>query len=371
MKQIGLALVDYEDKRHALPPISTNTDPTPDVPGDATATTDAAHPMPGSAASSGAGYSWIVFILPDMEEGPLYQAIAYNSKRFTLPAFSSEIVSGVSGDAAPHVASVQLAALRCPEFTGGATIDTSKRTVGDLSGTLETGTSPADYDWHVHHELWRHDIAITNYNAILGTHIDDVGPAVAPYPVKSASLPNSNNGGMKFRGTTFGQGFKFAAFTDGTSKVPLVAETRERRFTSWYDGTMNWVVAARHSNPPDGTKAITAANNTTTGMLNNMSVDGRWTVGTDGTSATGGAALNYGPTVEHPTAVYLPSDALADPDISNISPGRLWGPSSEHAGGIVNHVFGDSHVEGISDGIDPNVYLWIVTRNGGEPIPLN
>jgi hypothetical protein len=23
-------------------------------------------------------------------------------------------------------------------------------------------------------------------------------------------------------------------------------------------------------------------------------------------------------------------------------------------------------VEGITDGIDPNVYLWIVTRNGGE-----
>jgi hypothetical protein len=47
----------------------------------------------------------------------------------------------------------------------------------------------------------------------------------------------------------------------------------------------------------------------------------------------------------------------------------LWGPSSEHAGGIVFHVFGDCHVEGFTDEYDPNVYLWVVTRNGGEPIP--
>ena len=61
--------------------------------------------------------------------------------------------------------------------------------------------------------------------------------------------------------------------------------------------------------------------------------------------------------------------SLSEPDISNIPPGRLWGPSSQHAGGIVNHVFADAHVEGISDQIDANVYLWIVTRNGGEALP--
>ena len=35
-------------------------------------------------------------------------------------------------------------------------------------------------------------IAITNYQAILGTHIDDIGPAVSPYPLNSASLPTSD-----------------------------------------------------------------------------------------------------------------------------------------------------------------------------------
>jgi hypothetical protein len=43
--------------------------------------------------------------------------------------------------------------------------------------------------------------------------------------------------------------------------------------------------------------------------------------------------------------------------------------SRQHAGGIVNHVFADAYVEAISDRIDPNVYLWTVTRNGGEVLP--
>ena len=87
---------------------------------------------------------------------------------------------------------------------------------------------------------------------------------------------------MKFRGTAFDQGFKLAELSDGLSKVPLVAETRERRFASWYDGTMNWVVAARHSNPAAGTIAIIPRPIIRPPFLPGMA-DSRWTVGTDGT----------------------------------------------------------------------------------------
>jgi hypothetical protein len=324
-------------------------------------------------------------ILPEIEEAKLYQTIAANSNKFTLSAFSKEVVNTFPRAAAPHCATVELSQFQCPDFTGPTTVDTSPRTLGVAGGATETGTLPpnyANYDWRQNPQVWRVGIAVTNYNAILGTHIDEAGmPATAPapgrpavqYPPKSASLPNSNNGGMRFRpnpGGPFDIGNKLAALTDGTSRVPLVAETCERRFSSWYDGTMNWVVAARHSDPKDGTTPITPA---TMGGLK-PTVGGqitrdRWAIGTDGTPSTGGTALNYGPTAEHPTAVYLPTGSLSDPDISGIAPGRLWGPSSQHAGGIVNHAFADAHVEGISDGIDPNVYLWIVTRNGGEPLP--
>src|SRR5262249_14880523 len=93
MKQIGLALLNYEDKRHCLPPISSNYDTKADIPGDATVTTDAAHPAPGSAPSTGAGYSWTVFILPEIEQTNVYYALSTTSDKFTKPAFSPEVKS--------------------------------------------------------------------------------------------------------------------------------------------------------------------------------------------------------------------------------------------------------------------------------------
>jgi len=369
---IGIALLNYADMRKVFPPVSTNSDPLPDIPGDPTATTPSGGSSPGTALSPGAGYSWIVMILPDIEQQTLFQTISDNSNKFATSGFDPALLSGPPRSSQPHAATIQLSEFICPSFTGDPVIDTSKRTVGVAGGAIETGSAPPNYIGGLATANGAGGIAITNYNAILGTHIDGAGPAVPPYPLKSASLPNSNNGGMLFRpidGRPFDIGMKLASITDGLSKTPIVAETRERRFASWYDGTMNWVVAARHSDPKAGATPITAA---TMGMPLGMSWPGgrdRWIVGTDGTSATGGTALNYGPTAEHPTAVYLPTGWLSDPDISNIPPGRLWGPSSQHAGGIVNHAFADAHVEGINDQIDPNVYLWIVTRNGGERAP--
>ena len=174
---------------------------------------------------------------------------------------------------------------------------------------------------------------------------------------------------MAFRGTSFDQGRKLASLTDGTSKTPLAGETKEKRLSSWYDGTCNWLVAARHGNATTGTSINPPASNTTTGNVNGLNVNGKWVVGTNGTTTNGaGHSINVGPSPTTPLAIYLPKAyGVTDPVLTHID--RLWGPSSDHAGGIVEHVYGDAHVEGLTDGIDPNVYLWIVTRNGGEPIP--
>ena len=357
LKQLALGLLNYEDKRHCLPPISTNVDSVPDIPGDASAL-----PLnssdPGAAKGSTAGCSWLVLLLPDWCDMAMYQAIKTNTKNFSRPAFSPEIVTDGTDPTSPHIATVRIGWYLCPSSDDRPFLEISPRTVGVANGPVETGTLPPNYVGKFATANRATGIAMTSYNAIAGTHIDPV--------TKSVSSPNTNNGGMKFRGTAFDQGRKLSELTDGTSKVPLVAETRERRFSSWYDGTMNWVVAARHSNPSAGTTPIIPASNTVTGKINGLTVDGNWVVGTDGTSATGGSTLNYGPTAPNPTAVYLPNGAISDPDISGAPPGRLWGPSSEHRGGIVNHAFADGHVEPIADTIDPNLYLWIVTRNGGE-----
>ena len=363
MKQIGLALLNYEDKRKALPPITSNYDNTPDQVGSATGVTTGA---PGSNNSAAAGYSWIVFILPEIEEGTLYQTIANNSTKFTANAFANQIVNGASGSQTPHCSTVQIKAFLCPSFSGDPVVDLSARQAASASvpgtgdpvtsytavGQLNSGTG----------------VAITNYQAMLGTHIDPA--ASAPYPAKSASSPNSNNGAMAFRGTSFDVGRKLAALSDGASKTPLAGETKEKRVSSWYDGTYNWLVAARHGNPTTGAAInppATLSNNAT--PVNGLSVLGKWVVGTNGQTNTGtGHSINVGPSPTTPLAIYMPkSYGVADPVLTAYD--RMWGPSSDHAGGIVQHVYGDAHVEGITDGIDPNVYLWIVTRNGGEPIP--
>jgi hypothetical protein len=311
----------------------------------------------------------MVLILPEFS-CTLYQSIYISSKQFTVPAFSTS-VDPDNGATIRHPATLDPTyAIRCPSFAFDEVLDTSRRTAGVAGGAMETGTIPPNYSGGIVTAKGAQGIVISNYNAMLGTHIDTA--ADANFPARSASLDNSNNGGMKFRGSAFDQGMKLSELIDGKSKVPLVVETREQRFASWYDGTMNWVVAARHSNPSAGTVAITAASKNHRVEIGGMAdAPNRWWIGNDGTYAVGGSALNYGPTTDHPTAVYLPIASLADPDISGITPGRLWGPSSQHQGGIVNHAFGDAHVTGISDGIDPNVYLWIVTRNGGEAIPAD
>jgi hypothetical protein len=221
-RQIGIALLNYSDKFLHFPPISSNMDPVPDVPGDPTATSSA---WRGEANSPGAGRSWIVQILPEMEEQVLYQIISNNSVKLTRPAFDPAIVNGPWGSARPHVATVQLKQFVCPSSAGDLVLDTLPRIVGAPAGQIETGSAPPNYVGGVAAANGAKGIAVTSYNAILGTHIDDVGPAVAPYALKSASLPNSNNGGMLFRGTRYDYGVELSAITDGLSKTPLVVET--------------------------------------------------------------------------------------------------------------------------------------------------
>ncbi len=93
---------------------------------------------------------------------------------------------------------------------------------------------------------------------------------------------------------------------------------------------------------------------------------GRLYIGTNATS-TGGAghALNSGPSTANPNSRYLLASQITNP-LMTPQVSRAWGPSSDHSGGIVNHLFGDGHVDGIPDGIEPNLYLWIVSRAGGE-----
>ena len=55
-----------------------------------------------------------------------------------------------------------------------------------------------------------------------------------------------------------------------------------------------------------------------------------------------------------------------EPDDKNV----LSGLGGLFAGGIFNCLFCDGHVEGIADGIDPTFFRAMLSRNGGEAVPL-
>jgi len=379
MKQIGLALLNYEDKRKCFPPITSTGQGQDTAPANADimgTTGGTATAGPGSVVGTQAGYSWMVQLLPDIEESTLYQSIATTSLKFNLPAFSLSVLASSSAPGAmanamnPHASTVQINGFVCPSFSGDRTVS---------SDPAITGSNPPNGYAPAANVAMGPAAGITNYSALAGTHFAAAVSATAPVQSADRSLltASTNNGAMQYKGSAFDQGRKLAALTDGTSKVPVSAETKERLLASWYDGTTNWLMAARHGN--DSIALSTISNPSAivvgAGPTPNVTVNGaqatagRLVVGSAGAAnATQGFghSLNVGPSTNFPGTRYMPNTAYANPSMNPLAY-RAWGPSSDHSGGIVNHVFGDGHVTGINDGIDPNMYLWVVTRNGGEP----
>src|SRR5207302_323975 len=76
-------------------------------------------------------------------------------------------------------------------------------------------------------------VAPTCYKAMVGTHM-----------FKGMPL---GNGGMMLAGIG---GLRVDDFPDGTAKTILVAESKECGYASWYDGTLNWLVANDPNQPP-------------------------------------------------------------------------------------------------------------------------
>ncbi len=85
-----------------------------------------------------------------------------------------------------------------------------------------------------------------------------------------------------------------------------------------------------------------------------------WTVNPGGVSG-----LNYGPKTSQQQAFFRAPTSVI-PGL-NYSAGWVWGPSSDHSGGIVLHCWGDAHVSGINETVDATLYVRLITRAGKEP----
>ncbi len=290
------------------------------------------------AGQQGDGYSWIVQILPYIEELTLYnkltQASAGKTGKLRDAAFSLANVVNPGGGAAgsdmnPYAWQAQIQVLQCPSFPGESEV-----TGGSVDG------------------------ATGNYLALPATHYIGSGRPTAlanGSPSTSSSSCNNvshcGNGILVFPGqmgsgssskvTTKGHAFR--NMSDGTSKTVVFTESKCEKTSNWYSGNAAYTVGV--------------VPGTSVGVQSSGRYAGCWSL------SSGVTGLNYGDS-RGVNPKFMPQ--TTDP---HQGVGRDWGPSSQHPG-VVQHGFGDGHAKPITDTIDGDVYLYLITRNGREPIDM-
>jgi prepilin-type N-terminal cleavage/methylation domain-containing protein len=376
IKQLVLACQTFADSRRTLPLASTapfrqtdSSTPYADITKAPNAWDSSTNPQGMYPGEWGDGYSWIVQILPFMEENTLYARITQSSTtplklgKLRDSAFDSLTIhltnpsSGWNATTNPYEWETKIEVLRCPSYPGEESV-TADGTTFWGSITAASGST----------------IAAGNYLAMAATHFSaadgDLATAGPTSKGKAATDSCKNkaycgNGALPFPGTTgtgttqrvTKQGLSFAQLSDGTSKTALVSETREETYTSWYSGFASYGVAAWPiRSAPIGTTQVAGQNTPI-----------QWTFG--GTT-NGEISLNKGDRTANTTignekwymtAAVHPHKVNSD----QVKGARKWGPSSLHPG-VVQHGWGDGRASAVNDAIDPDTYLHMVTRNGRE-----
>jgi prepilin-type N-terminal cleavage/methylation domain-containing protein len=379
IKQICLALNNFESSKLYFPVASTAPFATPAT---GTMTIAGVNNQTGTTNTvQGDGWSWLVQILPQMEQQPLYQRmrdaqVSGQSCKFLAGPVNPLVVVNPN-PVAPQLANAiqqQLEVYMCPSFPGA---NESKQTYGGQKA------------------------AVGNYVAVASTHFNDDGfqanngkdassPSGSLYDSRSATAPKQigGNGAIPFwqqtatnspANYTKVKGTTHAAISrDGTSNTIMFAESREEDYSSWVSGLSSYVVAADPGGPGKIKKANSAGAATSTP---GNPVVLRW-VGTE----DGQTALNIGASVKRAGGQSAQDAGSATSENPNASSGktayfyqkpwlhaaqaRIFGPSSNHSGDIVLHGYGDAHGKAVQVNVDRNVYLWQVSRNGGEVVTL-
>lgn len=298
-KQLLIALHNYHDVHKQFPRVTS---------------TQLRGVPPGSVPSDfnpGAGYSWHIALLPYMEETALFNTIRTTSNDFTTPAFDPAISQDLlhPSRARKRYSAIVLTCERCPDKW-----------------------QPEHATASEYRALGKDVVAGCNYVALSATHLDCIlGDPQAPnyIPPNGVIVPGP-------------QIIKFHDIIDGASKTLVITETREEAYSSWYDGTVAWVVGA----DPNGPSPV-------------FNVHGSVV------AAAGKTSINLGPSQNNYTC-YLPAKLHGA-----IQQDWQWGPSSEHSQGkIVIHGVADGSVRSITDDIDPTLYLKLITRAGKEKAAL-
>ena len=319
IRQLGLASYNHESALKRYPLVSSSgVQLTDQVPG---------APLKDNPASAD-GYSYVVSLLPFMEEDIFYDEIRRTTSKFENAggAFGHTADDDPVGPGGMHFSEQQIPALRCPSYSGDNNCLPDAKYAGGA-------VNPA----------------VGNYVAIVAT---DLQGADGKQPAHKAAYAGWENGGLVsscWDGPDCdAKGTRIRNIGDGISKTFLLTESCEQRYGSWFSSASTWVVAAT-----DGT-------------------DPRESLGKVGTGTDrfvdllrGNLALGWGDRRaydDNAQQVYL---APAKNRWAGARE-RVFGPSSDH-GGVVLHAFFDGHARSVNIDVDPAVYLRHVTRADGDP----
>ena len=255
---------------------------------------------------TGDGYSYILPLLPYMEEAALYDQWATASQQFTLPIDSRDIADPEGSKNYLQKRPVEL--VHCPSFAGE-----KFATARYLPGR---------------------EVEVTNYKALVSATVkrksrgdfDDLSP---------------QNGSMIVTRQTSPKGLTIGDAKDGTSKIAFIAESKAEGWSAWFSGRS----ASMVGQPPELNDS----------RQNTKRIDGYMMPKEDMP-----VGLNYGRPENAPrNDERLPWNASLKID---------WGPSSNHAGDVVMTGFVDGHVKPLNAGIGSKVWFRIITRGGSEPV---
>ena len=254
------------------------------------------------AATNPGGFSWLVKLYPYFEETVLYQDVSSKSNRLALPSFNAAIIID-GGTNMDHVASIKLQSTICPSYAGEEEAD-GRRYPGNF------------------------EVANSNYKAFAGTHM-----------VNNSTF--SNNGAMVDGAVSRGRGLGIRDLRDGVSKTIVIGESKEELLGSSYAGKTAWMMAMDPTRVGNIVKGVDGLPVLPSGMMS------AFNLGDDPTDAT-----------DRPYWAQASSHGFGG--------SILWGPSSDHAGGVIVCTIADCHTRAIPDAADPRVIYSLVSRNGME-----
>ncbi|NQT36784.1 MAG: DUF1559 domain-containing protein [Planctomycetes bacterium] len=265
------------------------------------------------------GWSWIFQILPEMENKAIYELVDMRTEKPS--GLYGPFAGSSSSQGAQQVQNTAIGELICPSYQGPRYAD-------------------ADSKFG----------ALTTYKGMGATHL---GSLAKNYPSASGQADYLDSSTSKHPdGAIYpGRAHKPEDFKrDGTSRTVMVTETKEEQMAQWPCGSQASLVGL-----PSGTISSSVGGGS-------LSVSYYCPTGFD-------LAFGDDTQVSQPRT-YLDMDAIDPNDALNpyedSQYNGIWGPSSDHPG-AVNHLFVDASVQTISTDIDSALYMFLITRDGGDP----